>query len=151
MLNLKLWHEGKVAHLCIFVDSSHFPTLTVLFRKQNINSKYYNSSFTSPRYFHPTEQEEWLPSMAASHSFSNWNCSPSPKSLVIGSLDTFPLPVICKWESANLLCNGQEAQEPSETSRVAREVPLFGDQTHSWLQLRRLGRLGWFDWLFGWY
>lgn len=85
--------------------------------------------------------------MAASHSFSNCNCNPSPKSLVFRVSGSVPPTCPLQVRLISLLCSGQEAQEISENSRVASEVPLFRDQTSSSLQLRRLGQ-GWVCWGF---
>lgn len=142
-MELKILRKGKVAYMYL-VDISHLQTLTVLFRKQNNISRNITSSVSvcSGIFF-----SNKMGGIASIHG-CNWNSNASPRSLCILILwegFSYPSP----WLGLiSLLCNGQEAQDPSETSKVTPEVPLSGDKNSSWLQLRRMGRVVGFVWVF---
>lgn len=87
--------------MCLFVDTAHFQTLTVLFRKQNSISQFYSSSFSLQWYillqqnrrnsFHP-----WLRVIPLATETPILH----PSLLCFSSLGAFVPPTPCKWDSA---------------------------------------------------
>lgn len=137
-VQLKFLHKGKVAHKYPPVDISHLQTLTVLFRKQNSISQSIAISISLCCGMFFSNKIEGIAFIYG----CNWNSNASPSSLCILVLwegSSYPSPGL---RLIPLLCNGQEAQEPSETCKVTSEVPCLEIRTAHGSSLRKWGA-GW--------